>query len=119
MLHNRDIVKELMPGSVIALNHHQWRGTVPQLAKVTSIPPNPTDQSQFPILWLEPESAPHKSRWCRFYSESKKKSANSSAYFSEVLLYDIELTKNGALKKQTREYLQAEYIALQEGEWKL
>ena len=118
VLHNRDVVKELVAGSIVALNHHRRRGTVPQLAKVTGIPPNPTDQSQFQILWLEPESASHKGRWLRFYYESKKKTGNSTASYSEVILYDIELTKKGALKKQTREYLQAQYRDLQEGEWK-
>ncbi len=49
--HNADITKDLHPGSLVAVNHPDWVGTVPQIARVlhTNLAENPDVK----ISWLE------------------------------------------------------------------
>ena len=114
--HNTDIEKELKAGSIVAVNHPQWIGEVPQIAVVESVLTQSSTLT-ITISWMDQERAPHKPRWLRTWHKSSK-FPQTTIDVSNVLLYDIILTNKGALKKVTREYLQKEYIDLQEGEWK-
>ena len=114
--HNTDVEKELKAGSIIAVNHPQWIGEVPQIAIVESVI-TLSSTLTITISWMDQERAPHKPRWLRTWHKSSK-FPQTTINVSNILLYDITLTNKGALKKVTREYLQKEYIALQDTEWK-
>ncbi len=73
------------------------------MGKVLALPSQLSMDSEVTVHWMEQENAVHKPRWLRYF---KKKNAVSSIVLKEVVLYDFELTKNGALKKKSREYLQ-------------
>ncbi len=64
------------------------------------------NDSEVTVHRMEQENAIHKPRWLRYFKLSKKKTAVSSIVLKEIVLYDFELTKNGALKKKSWEYLQ-------------
>lgn len=79
-------------------------GTLPKLGRVVSLPSERSLHSLVEVQWLVQEKAPHKPRWMRYFKETDK---IGSLPLSDVVLYDFELTKNGALKKKSREYLQS------------
>ncbi len=81
-------------------------GKLPKVGKVLALPSQLPMDSEVTVHWMEQENAVHKPRWLRYFKFSKKKNAVSSIVLKEIVLYDFELTKNGALKKKSREYLQ-------------
>ena len=94
IVHNREIGKELKSGSIVAVNHPSWVGTIPQIAQVVSVPSEPSLDTQVEIQWFEEERAPHKPRRRRCYTQSTKY-ANSYVTLRNILLYDIELNRTG------------------------
>ena len=99
MLQNRDVVKDLQPGMLIAVAKKAF----PLIGVVIKIPLRPTEDSVIDVQWMEQEKAKHKSKWLRFFKQS---SNVGIIKYSEILLYDFQLTDKGALKKKSREYLQ-------------
>jgi len=81
-------------------------GSFPKVGKVVAIPSNVSSiTSEVTVHWMEQEQAPHKPKWFRFFKLSSKKNAISTTAMQDILLYDFELTKNGALKKKSHEFL--------------
>ena len=78
----------------------------PQIGTVQAIPPNPDTTSNITIELMQQERAPHKPKWLRFF---KMTSAIRTVSFKQIILYDFQLTKCGALKKKSREYLQEHF----------
>ena len=78
----------------------------PQIGTVQAIPPNPEATSNITIELMQQERAPHKPKWLRFF---KMTSVIRTISFKQIILYDFELTKCGALKKKSREYLQEHF----------
>ena len=83
----------------------------PQIGTVQAIPPNPDATSNITIELMQQERAPHKLKWLRFF---KMTSAIRTVSFKQIILYDFQLpnfqlTKCGALKKKSREYLQEHF----------
>ena len=114
MIHNRDIVKELEEGSIVAVNHPDKPGIIPQLATVIKLPKEKNLEGEVKIHWLDMKPGQKVARWFRFYQPSKKRDCTSFIQYKNILLYDIALTKNGALRKESRDYLKEEYKLLQE-----
>ena len=92
---NRDVTKELAIGMLVATPGFD---KIPCIGRVSSISSNVVT-----INLLSQERAPHKPKWSRAFKDSQKSTAIS---YSDILLYDFELTNRGCLKKKTREYLQ-------------
>ena len=89
MIQNRDVVKELQVGMLVAV----VGPTFSRVGTVQSIPSKPCYGSKLAILWLEQEKAPHKPLWMRYFRKSRKDAAGTIT-FSDIVLYDFELTKN-------------------------
>lgn len=68
---------------------------------------NPSIESPIMVHWME-QKAQHKSKWLRFIHPSAKRDAMRTVTYRDILLYDFKLTRKGALKKKSREYLQQE-----------
>ena len=100
VLENRNIVKELQVGMNIAFNN-ETDGTL-KIAEVKCISPNPNINSFIECCLMKQERAPHKPKWIRTFSKTEKM---HTVKYIDILLYDFQLTRNGALKKKTREYL--------------
>ena len=98
MLENRNVTQELKNGMIVAFEED--RGVC--IAEVSCIPPNPCLDSMISINLFRQERAPHKPKWCRCFHRLGK---ICSIKYSDIVLYDFQLTKNGALKKKTRDYL--------------
>lgn len=98
MLENCNVVKELQAGMKIAFNSTDG---LLQIAEVGTIPPNPNINSVINCILFKQERAPHKPKWLRSFSKTEK---FNSVRYSDIILYDFELTKNGALKKKSRDY---------------
>lgn len=93
-------------------------GTVPQIARVTSVPKGATYDSEVTISWFDQERCSHKPIWLRGFTPSSKFDDDVIA-ISDILLYDITFNaKAKTLKKSTREELQRMYSDLKENEWK-
>lgn len=102
----------------MAVNHPDWVGTVPQVAKVIKLPTNLTEESDIEIAWLDQERAPKKPIWKRGFNFPSK-FANTTVSVNEILLYDFELNPRGkTLRKRTREELEQIYDELREGQWR-
>ena len=112
--HNRNIGKELKSGSIVAVNHPSWVGTIPQIAQVVSVSYEPSLDTKVEIKWFEEERAPHKPRRQQRYTQSTKY-ANSYVTLRNILLYDIELNRTG---KGTWNELKKLYSDLKDGDWK-
>ena len=102
MVQNRDVVKELNVGMLVATADP--RANFPRVGTVHLITPDPSNDSHVTILWMEQEKAPHKPKWLRFFRPSSKNTVGMIT-FNDILLHDFDLTNNGALKKRSREYL--------------
>ena len=107
VLQNRDVVKELQVGMLVAVSGQVF----PKIGKVVHIPPNPGQDADITTHWLVQERAAHKPKWARFFKISTKKDAVGAIKISDILLYGFELTAKGALKKKSREYLQKILLA--------
>jgi len=114
--HNADITKDLKPGSLVAVNHPDWVGTVPQIATVVKIPDDLTETPEVEIAWMDHERSSKKATWLRSFRESNL--PHSTISLDNILLYNFELNQRGqTLRKTTREELQTIYAELKEGEW--
>ena len=100
VLENRDILKELKTGMLFA--YKCAHSDIPNIAQVVNIPSNPTMECAIEVVLFKQEKAPHKPRWFRFFTSADK---TATVSFSEILLYDFQLTNKGALRKKTREFL--------------
>lgn len=104
---NRDITKEIGIGmNVAVMERSDSRNGPPYLATIVEVPFNLSLESAVTVNWLNPEKAPHKSRWLRYFKPSTQ---TASVSLQDIILYDFELTKSGALKKQARDFLKQEY----------
>jgi hypothetical protein len=105
VLQNRDIVKELRIGMLIAVT---GKDRMPKVGRVHAIPPNFTYDSSIPIQWMIQERAPHKPKWMRHFKQLPLNSKNAfgNVLIQDITLYGFELTRKGCLKKKSREYLQ-------------
>ncbi len=103
VVQNRDVVKELQVGMLVATDGIAF----PRVGTVQVIPPNPDAASQVTVQRMEQERAPHKPKWLRYF---KPTAVTGTISFEDVLLYDFNLTKSGALKKKSREYLQQRFM---------
>lgn len=107
ILRNRDITKDLAVGNLVAVNHPQRTGVVPQIAVVESIPEKPTLDSLVTISWYKQNKDGHKPMWLRGFTPSTEM---DTIKMSGILLYDFELNKKcKSLKKSTRDELQKLY----------
>ena len=106
VIQNRDVVKELEVGTLIAAPGNNF----PKVGKVLSIPPNPTIESIIKIQWMGQERAPHKPKWMRSFKLGPK-NAVGCIKMNEIVLYGFQLTNRGCLKKKSREYLQKEHYS--------
>ena len=112
--HNADITKDLKPGSLVAVNHPEWVGSVPQIGTVVRIPD--ADTPEVEIAWMEHERSSKKATWLRSFRQSKR--PHTTISLDNILLYNFELNQRGqTLRKTTREELQTIYGELKEGEW--
>ena len=102
VLQNRDVVKELRVGALIAIAGINF----PKVGEVLSIPPNPSLDSDIDVQWMNQERAPHKPRWQRCFKLGPK-NALGSTKMSDILLYSFQLTNKGCLKKKSRDYLKS------------
>ena len=98
-MENRDILKELKVGMLVAL---QSKTEIPRIGIVSCIPPNPTLASQVSIKVYEQEKSSHKPKWLRNFNLTDKE---CSERISDFILYDFQLTKNGTIRKATREFI--------------
>ena len=71
MQHNADIIKDLKPENLVAVNHPDWVGTVPQIATVVKIPDDRTETPEVDIAWMDHERSSKKATWLRSFRESK------------------------------------------------
>ena len=55
MQHNADMPKDLNPGRLVAVNHPEWVGSVPQIGTVVRIPDHLADTREVEIVWMEHE----------------------------------------------------------------
>ena len=110
MHENRNVLKELKVGMLVAVSGSD-DSKLPKVGKVHSIPDtrHTTLESSLVIEWLVQEKAKHKPKWLRPFKPSSKDSFGTIKY-SDILLYDFQLTNAGCLKKNSREYLQ-QYFA--------
>ena len=116
MQHNADITKDLKPGSLVAVNHPDWVGTVPQIATVVKIPDDRTETPEVDITWIDHERSSKIATWLRSFRESKL--PHSTISLDNILLYNFELNQRGqTLRKTTREESQTIYGELKKGEW--
>ena len=74
----------------------------PRVGRVTTVPSDPTLQFFIQVEWYKQERATHKPQWLRCFSPS---AVLGELQIDEIVLYDFELTKKGAFKKKTRDYL--------------
>ncbi len=102
VVQNRDVLKELQVGMLVATEGVAF----PQVGKVQVIPPNSGAATPITVQWMEQERAPHKPKWLRYFKPTE---VTGTISFEDILLYDFELTKCGALKKKTRDYLQKHF----------
>ena len=98
----------------MAVNHPDKCGIIPQLATVIQLPKETNLEGEVKIQWLEMKPGQKAARWFRFFQPSQKKNNISYIQYKNILLYDIGLTKNGALRKESREYLKEQYKELLE-----
>ena len=116
MQHNADITKDLKLGSLVAVNHPDWVGSVPQIATVARIPNDLEETPEVEITWLEHDRDTKKATWLRSFRRSKR--PNATIHIDNILLYNFELNPKGqTLRKTTREELKTIYEELREGEW--
>lgn len=104
--YNSNIEKDLGVGSLVALNHPRWVGTVPQIAMVTRLP-NFDVSKEIEILWLDgkQQKKPLLQR-----SLMPSKHPITTVHIENVLLYNFELNHQAqTLKKATREELKRQY----------
>ena len=103
MVHNRDVMKELQVGMLVAVQG----STFVQVGTVQAIPADPNSDIKVTVHWMEQERAPHKPKWLRYFKPSPitKNDAIGTVSFANIILYDFELTNNGGLRKKSREYL--------------
>lgn len=82
MTKNRDVVKELQVGMLVATAG----ATTAHVGTVKDITPNPSYESQITIHWMEQESlrAPRKSKWLRYFSPSTKKDSVGTITFDDI-----------------------------------
>lgn len=104
VLENRDIVKELKVGMLVAV---QGKSEIPTIGEVTHIPPNPSKENEVSLIVSEQESSIHKSKWLRVFKRTTK---ICIVNISDIILYDFQLTNKGAIRKSTREFLQNVHI---------
>ena len=102
---NRDVVKELKVGMLVATTGPA-ESTIAQVGIVQSIEGTSSLNSKLTVNWMAQEKASHKPKWLRSFKISTKKDSLGTITFNDILLYDFELTKNGTLKKKSRDYLQ-------------
>ena len=119
IVHNRDVCSEIHPGCLVAVDHPSWVGTIPQIAKIVSIPPEPSLDTCVEIGWFDEKSGTsYRDRWHRQFVYPSKNYGNTYIPIRNIILYDFELNRTGTLKKATREELKRKYQELKETVWK-
>ena len=99
-------------GSLVAVNHPQWVGTVPQIGRVTKLPQ--ADET-IEMSWLECKRS-KKPLLERTLIPSTH--PQTTVHIHDILLYNFELNpKAHTLKKVTREELKRRYDELKSNEW--
>ena len=81
---------------------------VPRCRGVTAITSSSQDMP-VEVQWFNQERATHKPKWLRFFLPGN---TSSCIRFSDILLYDFDLTQKGSLKKRSREYLQKQLLIM-------
>jgi hypothetical protein len=91
----------------VPLNHEEWIGEFSLITVVECEESmlSPSSTGTITILWMDKECAAHKPWWPRTWHRAKE-FPQTTMQVSNILLYIISFTKNGALRKVTREYLQ-------------
>ena len=109
MHENRDVIKELKVGMLVAVAGAE----LPKVGQVHSIEDigHPTLETSLVVEFLVQEKAKHKPRWLRPFKTSDKDTFETIKY-SDILLYDFKLTNGGCLKKNSRKYLQQYFKVL-------
>ncbi len=106
-MQNRDVTKDLKVGMLVAAQDASFV----QVGTVQAIPPEPHSNTEVTVHWMEQERAPHKPKWLRYFKPVPvtKKTAIGTLRIADIILYDFQLTNNGALRKKSRDYLQPFY----------
>ena len=105
VLENRDILKDIRIGMLVAL---QSKSEVPKVGEVLFLPPNPTLDCTISITLYEQEKAPHKPKWLRYFKITEQ---NCNVKLADIILYDFGLTNKGAIRKSTREFIQNQLVS--------
>ena len=100
---NENILQDLAVEMMIAVKGDSF----PRISKVTNLPATPNLQSLIGVNWYHQQKAAHKPRWLQFFLPSTQ---TRSIMIEEIVLYDFDLTKKGALKKKSRDYLQEHFM---------
>ena len=109
---NCDIEKDLEIGSLVAVNHPQWVGTVPQIGKVTKLPQS---EGIIEMSWLDCKRSKKPLLERTLISSTHPP---TTIHIQNILLYNFELNpKAHTLKKTTREELKRQYDELKNNEW--
>ena len=87
VIQNRDIIKELKVGMLIAIAESD----ITRVGKVLAIPSNISLDSNITIQWMVQERAPHKPKWQRIFKFGAK-DVFGETELKNVLLFDFELT---------------------------
>ena len=99
VIQNRDIIKELKIGMLIAIAESD----IARVGKVLASPSNISlDSNNITIQWMVQERAPHKPKWQRIFKFGAK-DVFGETELKDVLLFDFELTNRGCLKKKSRD----------------
>lgn len=104
VIQNQDVEKDVRIGMMVAVETEGC--SFPDVGRITAIKPAPGVDTPVEVQWFYQERATHKPRWLRFFLPGMTK---TWIRYSDILLYDFELTKKGSLKKKSREYLQKHF----------
>lgn len=82
------------------------KSRIPAIAEVTLISPNPTLESMVMVNLFKQESNKHKPKLLRYFFKAEQ---FAEIKISDIILYNFELTKMGALQKSTRDFLTVQF----------
>ena len=103
VVQNQDVVRDLQVGMMVAIETEG--ASFPDVGRVIAINSSAQD-TPVQVQWFDQERATHKPKWLRYFLPG---STTTSIRYSDILLYDFQLTQKGALKKRSREYLQRHF----------
>jgi len=107
--HNTDISIDLKPWRLVAVNHLEWVGSVPQIVTIVMIL---TETPEVEVAWMEHERSFKKVTWLPSFWQSQLP-RTTTILDNILLLYNFRLNPRG----QTLHEKKTIYSELREGEW--